>query len=584
MDRSSLETGGWSAVAKAVSVAWALWAYVFALLGTPAQAMLLAAVMLTASWRFAVALALLATGFTAGAPLSLNVPFMRPPAPAFLLCAMAIAVAFGWLGCLAGPLPSPSRAGLSSWLRTSLERTAADWRGVFAVLGMAPLAALLFRKAPVAAMVCYGALFSLLYCAGTAAAIRLPRTDAKAPWRQTLGNACLLGLSVVFALLLLEGGARLVLPLDPPPGDVYEPHREYIFLLNPGGRGEWPLVTSPGKRRTVSIEISPQGLRDRAYGTKAGDEFRILMLGDSHTMGHAVFDGHTIPRQLERMLEGEALSKRVTVINAGCSAAGPLQELGMLRERGLCLEPDLAILQLFPQNDIDNSLEALHKQQRAYNVRWHRSLREWRMLGLAPYRAERWARRHSRLYRAAALTADDRNLIVEFLKNLRPSLEFEAPPLPPSENRLFFLEPDLREWYPELEEGMALMEGYVLEIREECRGLGVDFAAYCMPDINNVDEAVYNYWIEQCGDFYKYEHCKALRKAEEFLRREGIAGFSVLDTLRAHPLIDEVYLRHDGHLRKLGNKIVADRIRDFLMEEYFPGKGIASPLERRGAV
>jgi hypothetical protein len=49
--------------------------------------------------------------------------------------------------------------------------------------------------------------------------------------------------------------------------------------------------------------MSSIGFRDREYGEKEPGEYRILMLGDSFTVGHAVTnDSDTIPKLLEPIL------------------------------------------------------------------------------------------------------------------------------------------------------------------------------------------------------------------------------------------------------------------------------------------
>ena len=49
------------------------------------------------------------------------------------------------------------------------------------------------------------------------------------------------------------------------------------------------------------VSISGQGLRDRHFGPKGDDEFRILVLGDSFTFGYCEWE-NTIPQRLEQLL------------------------------------------------------------------------------------------------------------------------------------------------------------------------------------------------------------------------------------------------------------------------------------------
>ena len=58
----------------------------------------------------------------------------------------------------------------------------------------------------------------------------------------------------------------------------------------------WVVPTTQIYRQTL------QGLRDRDYGPKLPDEYRVLLIGDSFTFGHGLETEETISRQLEDYL------------------------------------------------------------------------------------------------------------------------------------------------------------------------------------------------------------------------------------------------------------------------------------------
>jgi len=449
----------------------------------------------------------------------------------------------------------PTRAG--QWLGARL-------RVVLAVVALACLAGLAFRRTPVVPAVCQAALCGLLY---RATAPLAPPARGRGS-RGRFAKALLLLVATLISVLLFEVGARWLLPHYPPPGELYEHHPEYIFLPRPGGSEVRHIPISKTERRPVLTELSSQGLRDRLYGPKEPGEYRILMLGDSFTMGHAVAPGDSIPSQVERLLDTEGLPGRVSVINAGCSGAGPLQELGVLRERGMCLEPDLVVLQVLPLNDFDNALEAVHKRLRAYNVQWHEYFRAWRRLHLPHYRLHRWLQQRLCTYRAMAGLMGGVPPAVRFLTGLRGYSYGRIEGLPPSEERHPNIEMDLLEWYPELEEGFELFKRYVRDMRDECSARGVDFVAYCVVGICELDDAVWAAIVREAGSGVAYERYKGIRKVEEFLAAEAIPSFSTLATLQAWPDIDAIYFRRDGHFAPLGNELVARRIRDYLLNDY----------------
>ena len=80
-------------------------------------------------------------------------------------------------------------------------------------------------------------------------------------------------------------------------------------------------------------------------GPKSTDEFRILTVGDSNTLGW--HNGASWPASLGRLLEADRPG--VTVVNAGVWGYSLLQGVARLRE-ALFLSPDLVLIS-FGSND-----------------------------------------------------------------------------------------------------------------------------------------------------------------------------------------------------------------------------------------
>jgi hypothetical protein len=93
----------------------------------------------------------------------------------------------------------------------------------------------------------------------------------------------------------------------------------------------------------VDVRINSQGLRDREYSlAKPAGVYRVLILGDSTTLGWGVRAEETAAKILER-----ELGPRFEVINAGVGNYGTVQELTYYKTRGRLFHPDLVILQYF---------------------------------------------------------------------------------------------------------------------------------------------------------------------------------------------------------------------------------------------
>lgn len=497
----------------------------------------------------------------AGSPLPFELLFV--PAVAVL------AVCFACYGRLAEPAPGTS---------PPLNLCKGFWwllRWVLLVGGIASLASLLLRSVHVPSRFSWAILYLLLYWQTR------PAHDGR---RYSLRDLPLAGIGVGLLTLLAmpfvaEGLARVVLPRAPAPGELFEPHPEYFFLNKPGAVANISVDLSPKERFFVTYTMSSLGLRDREYAPKTPDEFRILMLGDSFTVGHTTPLEYTIPKRLERLLGEVPANRTFHVINGGCGASGPLQALGMLRERGLSLKPDLVIHQLFPQNDIENSVIGTEIHLRACNQRFYQRMYNLQHQDTFPVWGDQWLRNHSRLYRELWRVSGFRNLFTEFLHGCRLYPAFAGFDPPPSENRPFDLEVNLREWYPELEKAFALLCQYELEIRDECRRAGIDFMAYCIPDFRDLDNALRDPEYQWIKNAPQYEPGKAVRLVERFLESSEVPHVSVKEALAAWPTIDEMYFRFDCHLTQQGNELVARLIRDFLLREYLGQKGLLLSAE-----
>lgn len=398
----------------------------------------------------------------------------------------------------------------------------------------------------------------------------LPFPPVAVRLRVLAANAVLVLLSLLFSVAMMEGVARIAYGAPAPAGGLFRPHPVYQYLLNPGARVTYSVATAPGATTGIQYSISTQGLRDREFPPKGEDERRVLLLGDSFTMGHAVAEEHMISRQLEALLARRHPDKNITVINGGMNAAGPLQELGMLRERGLPLSPDSVILQLFLPNDIDDCLAVVGKAQRVFVEAGRRLFDALRHRQSGPERLELWARGHSAAYRALLRATGFKTWVVDILRAFRFVPADRTPPLRPLEPDLYLaLDVNRVEWYPELEEGLLLLAGHVEEMAAACRETGADFAVWCMPDSAEIDAERWDGMVriapEGTGPFAPGT---AIRRVRELLAGRGIRTFSVEEALRGSGLsAGELYYLEDGHPTPEGNRVIAGALADFLMQD-----------------
>jgi lysophospholipase L1-like esterase len=173
--------------------------------------------------------------------------------------------------------------------------------------------------------------------------------------KAVLGSLFMLVVSSAIALGLAESLVRVLRPqlIYRFPRHMFVPDPVTGYRLTPGFRG---TIDTPEFRN--AIRVNAQGWREDAdIGPKPAGTTRILMLGDSFTMGVGVEGEETLAAQLERALNGESGAGQVEVINAGVPGYGTGPEVSTLEQRGLAIEPDVVLLTVFMGNDIsDNGL------------------------------------------------------------------------------------------------------------------------------------------------------------------------------------------------------------------------------------
>jgi len=95
----------------------------------------------------------------------------------------------------------------------------------------------------------------------------------------------------------------------------------------------------------VEVSINSEGRRDRDYPrAKPADVYRIIMLGDSTTLGWGVPLDQTVAKLLESDLNRNG---RYEVINAGVGNYGTVQEVAHYKTYDRSWRPDLVILEYF---------------------------------------------------------------------------------------------------------------------------------------------------------------------------------------------------------------------------------------------
>lgn len=152
--------------------------------------------------------------------------------------------------------------------------------------------------------------------------------------------------------------------------DFYARHKTIGWILKPGYNGYPEMLKKIGKEE--HYQINSQGLRDKEYSfQKENNVIRIFCSGDSITMGSGSNNDETYPKALERYLNSKVARKnKYEVINGGIGDYNAHQEYLLLRDIGLQYNPDIVILQYYPNDGrvyvpakklfLEEGLDALH--------------------------------------------------------------------------------------------------------------------------------------------------------------------------------------------------------------------------------
>jgi len=164
-------------------------------------------------------------------------------------------------------------------------------------------------------------------------------------------NLNLLFGSLILALLCTEITFRIWDHYDP----IFRPEylKDSIKFVREEERVYSPYQPgSTGMTHGNPVRINNLGFRGRDVSLqKPPGTFRILVLGDSFTMGVGIAEEETFPLVLEGQLKKRYPDRDIEVVNLGISGVGTIGEANLLSRIGPLLDPDLVLVG-FVQNDL----------------------------------------------------------------------------------------------------------------------------------------------------------------------------------------------------------------------------------------
>lgn len=312
---------------------------------------------------------------------------------------------------------------------------------------------------------------------------------------------------------------------------------------SPGGRFVWE--GTPGLLREFSnpVQLNALGYHDvdHAEGPRT-DAVRIAVIGDSYV------DALQVPleRCFFRLLEDRLRDRRVEVIAAGRGGAGPSRELKIVRQIVHRYRPDVVLLAFHGHNDVMAEDPTLFERQKQF------------VSGLAyPFGCSRrhFPLRHSSLLAALAGMAN------QYLSQR----SFEADGNHPFFGVYWRNHPDAA-W----ESAWVRTFEVVSSMAERCHAEGARFGVVYVPssfEVNLRREGEERWPGPQPRPSVEAEWDVAYPslRMEAYCRQNGFAYCDLTPTLAARS--EALYFRWDGHWNEAGHRVVAERLREFVIEE-----------------
>jgi hypothetical protein len=371
--------------------------------------------------------------------------------------------------------------------------------------------------------------------------------------RRVVGNAWLTIFSVTLTYVLVDvvAGWLLIKPLSPPL--VPDPHRHHRLV--PDSYSQFTQRDFTYVQRVNSLGLrGAERSREKPAGT-----LRVLMLGDSFTMGKGVEDDQTFSVLVERAL-GPRLAAcggpGLEVLNGGVDSYAPILSLIELRRDLVPLAPDIVVLNL----DVSDLV-----QEGAYR-KIARYTPEGELIGVPQLepgkasltdRARNWIERHLYLTRLVFYYANRsfgyRDLSV---RDVVTQANFEI--------AAHTLASDTVNREPQWQ---AIFES-IGQIRDTAAAIPAHFLLTAYPWGHQVNPRE---WMPGRHTFMPEGVAASDRSIERIRALAGERGIDFLDLFppfRAYRGEAPLYFRYDNHLTTRGHELMAEGIGNALFDRY----------------
>lgn len=421
---------------------------------------------------------------------------------------------------------------------------------VFLVITVGATSALLYEKIFVGGSFGPTAILATVIGAGASLLILATLMLYETRYREIMTSIWLTGISVTVTYILVDlvAGFFLIESLSPPL--VPDEYRHHKLVPNSYARLEMRDFTYI--QRVNSLGLRGEDVRVE----KNPDTYRILMLGDSFTMGKGVEDNETFPVLLQASLNrrlSACKGRPVEILNAGVDGYAPILSFIQLTRELQPLKPDMIILNL-DMNDLVG--EAVYRQQAIHGPKGE-------IIGvLSPEddtpmeKFRSWTERNLYFTRLLLIYVNE-YFGYSDVRSVVTQANFEV-----LAHTLADDETDRQDQWRDLFDS-------VMNIKKFADDRGIEFLLTTYPYAHQVNETegipgIYGFVPE--GAIVSDRSVDIIRK---YAADNNIQFVSMFPLFRTYEGEDKLYFHYDTHWTPAGQKVMADGLEEDIVKRYF---------------
>ncbi len=327
------------------------------------------------------------------------------------------------------------------------------------------------------------------------------------------------------------------------------------------------MVNSEGDYK-VEMITNNLGFRGRDVTGKPPGVYRIVMLGDSFTMGEGVGDEEAFPLLTEEYLN-EAGSGKYEVVNLGVESYTAVLEYVLLKRMINDLKPDMVVFNF----DMSDPIQE-YAYRKTAEIDGTGDVTA--VSGLKEYNKRRqdlnirivdWVQNRLFITRILLEFLDSR-----FHKEAEDHVEnIDVRTAVERHNRMLLLHTLDAPQLKESAEMHAMVEDSILRAKRLCVRYGCKFILSVYPWGHQVNG---RQWMPGRYDFIPRDARISDRTVEElgrFARENGITFFDAFPAFREYEGGEPLYFRHDMHWTPAGQRLMAESLAGFIEEDLKKG-------------